>query len=476
VKLPAELQARLEAVTSRLPSSALQEGEAAAETALRLTLEAGLEVVEARYPAPARASSGARTSLRVAGLNLNNRIHTRRDEFLDWLTFWEPDVVAIQEVTRRNSGLPAIPGYTWSGGTELCAILTKTSLQAPPAVVLDAEQRWVRMKLGEQVIDSVYFPSDTARRRADFLDALVAGAHPGSASLVLGDFNMAPKPADGLFKGAPSAFTKQYERQKLDHLMQRWGLEDLWLQHSGGGHRFTFERKQRGGWVQFRCDLALGSETLPVSSIVHAHDTRLGASPFTDHSGVIVDLTESNGVQVQPANTAISRKGPSRPVQALWQQGHISTGQRVLDMGCGRGADVAWLGMQGVQAVGWDPHPAFGFTQAPEGVYDAVLLIYVVNVLPTPQQRIQAIKGAWAHVRQGGLLVVVSRTRSEIERQAEGRWRRHEDGWLSVPARGTFQKGYDASGLQRLVAGFPDMEMVVADHNSGAARLLARRL
>jgi SAM-dependent methyltransferase len=238
----------------------------------------------------------------------------------------------------------------------------------------------------------------------------------------------------------------------------------------------AFERKQRGGWVQFRCDLALGSGSLPISSIVHAHDTRLGASPFTDHSGVIVDLAESNDVRVQSANTAISRQGPSRPVQVLLQQGHISAGQRVLDMGCGHGADVAWLKTQGLQAEGWDPHPAFGFTQRPTGVYEAVMLVYVVNVLATPQQRLQAIEGAWAHVREGGLLVVVARTRSEIERQAEGRWRRHGDGWLSAPARGAFQKGHDASGLQRLVAGFPDVKIEVADHNGGAARILVRRL
>lgn len=476
MKLPTELQARLEAVSSLLPSSAVQKGETAEEAALRLTLEAGLEVVEARYPVPVSSHAVARSFLRVAGLNLNNRVYTRRDEFLDWLAFWEPDIVAIQEVTRSNTGLPTIPDYTWSGGTELCAILTRTSLQAPPAAILDVEQRWVRLKFGTQVIDSVYFPSDTARRRANFLETLATGEIPGPASLVLGDFNMAPQLGDGLFKGQPSAFTKKYERQKLNHLMALWGLEDLWLHHSGVGYRFTFERKQRGGWVRFRCDLALGSQSLPIVSVVHAHDTRLGASPFTDHSGVIVDLAGPSNIHIQPSNTAISRQEPSRPVQTLLEQGHLSAGQRVLDMSCGHGTDVEWLRTQGLQVTGWDPNPAFGYTQKPAGVFDAVLLVFVVNCLPTPQQRIQAIEDAWAHVRQGGGLVVVSHTRSEIQRKAAGRWGRHRDGWVSAPARGTFQKGHDAQGLRRLVAGLLDAQVSIADHSGGSARVMVRRL
>jgi diadenosine tetraphosphate (Ap4A) HIT family hydrolase len=56
--------------------------------------------------------------------------------------------------------------------------------------------------------------------------------------------------------------------------------------------------------------------------------------------------------------------------------GHIKG--RVLDFGCGHGADVDFLTEKGFDATGYDPHYAPTY---PEGRFDTILCHYVLNVL-----------------------------------------------------------------------------------------------
>jgi len=56
---------------------------------------------------------------------------------------------------------------------------------------------------------------------------------------------------------------------------------------------------------------------------------------------------------------------------------------RVLDFGCGYGADVDFLLEKGVDAVGYDPHYA---PRLPEGPFDTILCHYVLNVLMRQRQ------------------------------------------------------------------------------------------
>jgi ubiquinone/menaquinone biosynthesis C-methylase UbiE len=77
--------------------------------------------------------------------------------------------------------------------------------------------------------------------------------------------------------------------------------------------------------------------------------------------------------------TAMARRGPSRPLRNLIAKGCIQPGQRVLDYGCGRGADVAHLNAIGCHTTGFDPY--HGPTEKPVGLFDVVLCTYVLNVL-----------------------------------------------------------------------------------------------
>jgi ATP adenylyltransferase len=107
------------------------------------------------------------------------------------------------------------------------------------------------------------------------------------------------------------------------------------------------------------------------------------------------------------AKTAKARTRLSAPAAHLNEQGLLRG--RVLDFGCGRG-DLARF-LDGPRVCQWDPHhhPA-----APRGLFDTVICIYVLNVLP-PRQRSRALQAAKEYVRVGGSLYVAVRRDLEKE-------------------------------------------------------------
>lgn len=74
--------------------------------------------------------------------------------------------------------------------------------------------------------------------------------------------------------------------------------------------------------------------------------------------------------------TAKERDRASYPTRRLLAMGRIQG--RVLDFGCGHGADVAFLRDQGFDVTAYDPHYA---PTPPEGRFDTILCQYVLNVL-----------------------------------------------------------------------------------------------
>lgn len=96
-------------------------------------------------------------------------------------------------------------------------------------------------------------------------------------------------------------------------------------------------------------------------------------------------------------------------VQRLLEAGLLRPKRRVLCYGCGRGAHVAWLRRNKVEAFGYDPYPPFGYAQLPEGVYDDVLLAYLMTRLKTDEQRRDTLDKAGHYLRPGGHLSILSR-------------------------------------------------------------------
>lgn len=79
--------------------------------------------------------------------------------------------------------------------------------------------------------------------------------------------------------------------------------------------------------------------------------------------------------------TVKERSQASFPVRYLLQSNLING--RVLDFGCGLGTDVEYLRNQGFEVTGYDP---YYFPEIPQGKFDTVLCLYVLNVLLPEEQ------------------------------------------------------------------------------------------
>ena len=213
----------------------------------------------------------------------------------------------------------------------------------------------------------------------------------------------------------------------------RPSLVDATCPLPGGNLEFTFERVQQGRPNRFRCDLALiSSHIAEAAAVMYDHSVRASPGAFTDHSALIVDV-QTDGADrlvseqvvartriVEPDagrglvdraitasashKTAINRQSSSQIARKLDEQGLLSgLGVRsILDFGCGYGADVQFYLSKGYEADGFDIEPRFGWTERKEGLHDLVTLVFVVNVLPTIEDRLSAVRDAARHVRPGG--------------------------------------------------------------------------
>lgn len=107
------------------------------------------------------------------------------------------------------------------------------------------------------------------------------------------------------------------------------------------------------------------------------------------------------GSHVMTANaysymTAKQRDRMSAPARWLHQSGLLCG--RVLDLGCGYGRDTDDLRALGVDITGYDPHYR---PERPEGRFDTVICIYVLNVL-LPRQQSEVLMDVSRWLRPGG--------------------------------------------------------------------------
>ena len=155
--------------------------------------------------------------------------------------------------------------------------------------------------------------------------------------------------------------------------------------------------------------------------------------------------------KLAPERSALRRKALSGPARRALDH-DVVTGT-VLDYGCGRGGDVRRLISAGMFAVGWDPH--YCPTPPPEPA-DTVFCSYVLNVLPTVEQRQDVLRRAWDLTRR--VLVVAvrdTRERSRVEGLA------HEDGILTGPE--TFHHLFAPTELRRLAETTLDLRATPVD-------------
>lgn len=407
----------------------------------------------------------------LASLNLNKRLRTTvaRARLAAWLRERDVDVLAAQEPWKAgDDATVTLDGYHHCGGDSRLSAWVHE--RWTPVAVTRAAVFLQRIELDWLVVFHTYLDASSGADRVAQLRRLceLTLAENGRPVLLTGDFNLAPRTADGRFGEQPSTFNSESERASLRDLLTSARLVDT---TANDPPEFTFVRMRNGQVSRFRCDLALLSDHMRATAVItYDHAPRVGEMQFTDHSAVLADLPVTLATQAQqtlfslcadnehdsnaagadtdyqPHKTAMTRAGHS-PVASTVASVLVPKLQivSVLDHGCGRGADVAHYRACGLEADGWDPHPGFGFPTPPSRTYDLVTSVFVLNVLPNPWQRIQALQHAAQFVRPGGRMLVVTRSPADIAPRANnGGWKAHHDGYWSSEAKGTFQKGISA--------------------------------
>lgn len=153
---------------------------------------------------------------------------------------------------------------------------------------------------------------------------------------------------------------------------------------------------------------------------------------------------------LQPGRTAIPRRSPSPIARGLNQSGFLlrENIKTILDFGCGIGKDVEYYKTIGISAVGYDQHEPYGFVREPSGVFDLVTCLFVLNVISAPADRMRVCEQLLGYTKVGGIILVATRSVGAIAREATMKgWDQMNDGFLSSPSKGTFQKGIDADEI-----------------------------
>lgn len=98
--------------------------------------------------------------------------------------------------------------------------------------------------------------------------------------------------------------------------------------------------------------------------------------------------------------TAIKRFKPSKPVEFLVKNSFLNG--RLLDYGSGRGFDANYLGA--------DEYDSYWAPKQPEGLYDTIICIYVLNVIESEKERHEVLKRIQSLLTPTGTAYIAVRT------------------------------------------------------------------
>jgi DNA phosphorothioation-associated putative methyltransferase len=134
--------------------------------------------------------------------------------------------------------------------------------------------------------------------------------------------------------------------------------------------------------------------------------------------------------------TAMTRYSLSRPLALAVSHRLVSPERSFFDFGSGRGTDVRLLRKLGFEANGWDPHfdPKAKIVPA-----DCVNLGYVLNVIESPEERLDTLKKAFELATK--VLIVAVRVDQALNDASE-----FSDGLLTKT--GSFQKLFTQDELR----------------------------
>jgi DNA phosphorothioation-associated putative methyltransferase len=158
---------------------------------------------------------------------------------------------------------------------------------------------------------------------------------------------------------------------------------------------------------------------------------------LTIHGHSIIKEDEQNNNipndnEIARYKTAIDRYSLSTPVQSLYRHNYLNGEYSFFDYGCGKGDDLNIVTELGVSAAGWDP--VYRSDDKMKKA-DIVNLGFVINIIESPAERIQALRKAYSLSNK--FLVVSVMLGSE---SITSKFKSYGDG--VVTSRNTFQKYY----------------------------------
>ena len=198
-----------------------------------------------------------------------------------------------------------------------------------------------------------------------------------------------------------------------------------------------------------------------------------------DHT--VFSLTEGSNLtapkrEVSRHRTAISRGSLSLPAKLLFKSGVANEGDTYLDYGCGRGDDIKFLNELGIPAKGWDP-----YFKPDENLLiksDVVNLGFVLNVIESPEERIEVLKKAFNLANKCFCVAVMLHSQNSATNAIP-----HADGHLT--SINTFQKFYEQQEFEvflsehlkvPLIAGAPGVFLAFKNEAAEQDFLLKRQL
>jgi len=242
--------------------------------------------------------------MKVATWNVNG-IRARHQQFVQWASEAQPDVICLQEIKAKIDQIPetcSVAGYTcyWhgAGGYSGVAMHVRTGFAEKPEFThpeFDQEQRIVQAQIGDIVFASVYVPNggkDFDAKMA-FMNSLLdyaAGIHARGLKLILcGDLNVARSDMDVHPKERKPRAIGQLpvERELLEKIIAQ-GLVDVGRKlYPEDENYFTWWapwrnlRQRNIGW---RLDYVLASRDLGDRAVSCPSFREIGTS---DHAPVV---------------------------------------------------------------------------------------------------------------------------------------------------------------------------------------------
>jgi exonuclease III len=146
--------------------------------------------------------------MRIVSANLNHRLGSAsvHSQIEEWLSSHSPDLFVSQEPCPQSfSAPPELAGFTLLA-TNVLTSCCAADHHVPPTIV-NVTDRWQKIVLDGLIVHNVYLSPYSAKERVELLHGIAEDlASTTDPVVIVGDFNLAPRPEDGIFGNRPSTF------------------------------------------------------------------------------------------------------------------------------------------------------------------------------------------------------------------------------------------------------------------------------